>query len=111
MRTISAEAGNKAGKPVFFGARSHRLANTSCFAVPGVRAETALIALDLAGVAVSSGSACSSGKVKKSHVLDAMGIDDELARCALRISTGAATTRKDAERFLGAFRDIVERVA
>ncbi len=108
---ICAEAGNKAGAPVFFAGASDRLPNTSCFAVPGVKAETALISLDLAGIAVSSGSACSSGKVRKSHVLDAMGVDDDLAACALRVSTGPSTTSEDTERFLGAFRNIVSRVA
>jgi cysteine desulfurase len=109
--TICDAAGNKAGKPVFFGSGGERLPNTSCFAVPGVKAETALISLDLAGIAVSSGSACSSGKVKKSHVLEAMGIDDKLAACALRVSAGPSTTSKDAEAFLGAFKHIVNRVA
>lgn len=109
--TICAEAGNKSGEPVFFGSNVERLPNTSCFAVPGVKAETALISLDLAGIAVSSGSACSSGKVKKSHVLAAMGVEDDLAECALRVSTGHSTTSEDAERFLGAFRDIVNRIA
>ena len=113
ITTICGEAGNKAGEPVFFGrdAAGGRLANTSCFAVPGIRAETALISLDLAGVAVSSGSACSSGKVKKSHVLEAMGADDELAACALRVSAGPQSTGRDAEAFLGAFRNIVSRIA
>ncbi len=97
--TICAEAGNKAGEPVFFAkGERNRLPNTSCFAVPGVKAETALISLDLAGIAVSSGSACSSGKVKKSHVLAAMGVDDDLAACALRVSTGASTTTKKMPR-------------
>lgn len=109
--TICAQAGNKAGEPVFFGMNVERLPNTSCFAVPGVKAETALISLDLAGIAVSSGSACSSGKVKKSHVLAAMGVEDDLAECALRVSTGHTTTNEDAEKFLGAFKDIVNRIA
>nr|WP_075997979.1 cysteine desulfurase family protein [Salaquimonas pukyongi] len=113
ISTICGEAGNKAGQPVFFGhgAPAGRLANTSCFAVPGIKAETALISLDLAGIAVSSGSACSSGKVNKSHVLEAMGVDDELAVCALRVSTGPQSTGSDAEAFLGAFRNIVNRIA
>lgn len=111
VSTICAEAGNKVGPPVFFSKMSDRLPNTSCFAVPGVKAETALISLDLAGVSVSSGSACSSGKVRKSHVLDAMGVEDEIAACALRVSTGASTTNEDTERFLGAFKNIVSRVA
>lgn len=107
--TICKDAGNKAGEPVFFGRKAPRLVNTSCFAVPGIRAETALIALDLAGIAVSAGSACSSGKVNKSHVLSAMGIDDLLAGCALRISIGPETPGHHAERFLGTFKDIVGR--
>lgn len=111
LSTICEQAGNKAGEPVFFAQEADRLPNTSCFAVPGIRAETALISLDLEGIAVSSGSACSSGKVRKSHVLEAMGVTDELADCALRISTGSATTNEDAERFLGAFKNIVSRMA
>lgn len=109
--TISDEAGNRAGAPVIFGSGAARLPNTSCIAVPGIRAETALIALDLAGIAISSGSACSSGKVRKSHVLEAMGVEDELARCALRISAGPGTGSEDAEAFLGAWKDIVSRAA
>lgn len=110
LTTICAEAGNKSGEPVFFSSQVNRLANTSCFAVPGIKAETALIFLDLAGIAVSSGSACSSGKVKKSHVLSAMGVEDDLAECALRVSAGALTTDQDAEKFLGAYKQIVSRV-
>jgi cysteine desulfurase len=80
-----------------------RLPNTSLFAVPGVKAETALIAMDLAGFAVSSGSACSSGKVSASHVLRAMGISDELGGCAIRLSVGPATTETDIDAFLAAW--------
>jgi cysteine desulfurase len=94
-----------------FGGNAERLANTSCFAVSGIKAETALIALDLAGIAASSGSACSSGKLKKSHVLTAMGVSDDLASGALRISFGEASTVEDAGRFLEAFTNIVSRVA
>ena len=65
-----------------------RLPNTTLFAVPGVKAETSLMALDLAGVAVSAGSACSSGKVAASPVLAAMGVPDDLAACAIRVSLG-----------------------
>ncbi len=73
---------------VIFGQDVARIPNTTCFAAPGLSAETLVIALDLAGYAVSSGSACSSGKVARSHVLDAMGVSEELARGALRISLG-----------------------
>jgi len=111
LRTISRQTGNRVGEPVFFGAGGDRLPNTSCFAVPGIRAETALIALDLAGVAVSSGSACSSGRVAKSHVLAAMGVEDEIAACALRLSLGRDSVEADAGRFLAAWTDIAGRAA
>lgn len=95
---------------VVFGADAPRLANTSCFAVPGVAAETALIALDLEGIAVSSGSACSSGKVGVSPVLSAMGIDKDLARGAIRISLGRETAPEEIEQFLAAWRRISGRI-
>ena len=107
LRTISNAKGELAGKPVYFGQNVDRLPNTTCFAVPGIKAETALISLDLAGIAASSGSACSSGKVRKSHVLAAMGAADELASCALRISLGPESRMEDAARFLDAWEDIV----
>jgi cysteine desulfurase len=84
---------------VIFGASMDRLPNTLCFAIPGLKAETALMAFDLEGVALSSGSACSSGKVKRSHVLAAMGVPDELAACALRLSLGWSSTEKDVIQF------------
>ena len=74
------EAGLAEGPTVIFGRGAKRLPNTSLFATPGLRAETALINLDLDGFAVSSGSACSSGKVTASHVLAAMGVSDKLTR-------------------------------
>jgi cysteine desulfurase len=88
---------------VFFGQTSERLPNTTLFAVSGIKAETALIALDLDGIAVSSGAACSSGKVKASHVLAAMGVDPALGRGALRLSLGAATTEHEVDVFLKAW--------
>lgn len=97
--------------PAVFARDVPRLANTSCFALPGVAAEMALIGLDLAGIAVSSGSACSSGKVKSSHVLKAMGVGDELARCALRMSLRTDSTESEARRFLAACEAIVARTA
>jgi len=107
------EAGLRAIRPdtVVFGEGARRLPNTSCFAAPGMAAETALIALDLDGVAVSSGSACSSGKVGRSHVLDAMGVDPALAKGAIRVSTGAATTAADIDAFLSAWMKINSRPA
>ena len=110
ISTICKDAGNKAGVPVFFANNENRLPNTTCFAIPGIKADMALISLDLAGFAVSSGSACSSGKVKKSHVLASMGVSDELANCALRISAGYETSLEDAKRFLGEMKNIVNRV-
>lgn len=80
---------------VVFGAEAQRLPNTCLFAVPGLPAEAALIALDLRGVAMSSGAACSSGKVKSSRVLAAMGVEPSLARCALRASFGWASRDED----------------
>jgi cysteine desulfurase len=81
-----------------FASGVDRLPNTLNLAAAGVSAETALMALDLESVAVSSGSACSSGKVRPSHVLAAMGVDEKLARCALRFSLGWSTTPDDMEQ-------------
>ncbi|MGZ3410213.1 MAG: cysteine desulfurase family protein [Xanthobacteraceae bacterium] len=91
------------------GASDHppRLPNTTLFAVPGVKSETSIMALDLAGVAVSAGSACSSGKVAASPVLAAMGVPAELASCAIRLSLGPATTRAELDLFLKAWKDRV----
>jgi len=86
-----------------FGANLDRLPNTTLFTAPGMKAETAVIAFDLEGIAVSSGSACSSGKVAASHVLAAMGVAPELARGAIRVSLGATTTKMEVEAFLGAW--------
>lgn len=96
-------------KHVFFGAGAERLPNTLCFAYPGLTAETALIALDLAGIAVSSGSACSSGKVAASPVLRAMNIPTELANGAIRVSFGFATKQTEIERFVDAWASLVEK--
>jgi cysteine desulfurase len=77
------------------GGQRPRVCNTSCFGAPGLAAETALIALDIAGVAVSSGAACSSGAVEPSRVLRAMDIPEAAARAAIRVSLGWATTAED----------------
>lgn len=86
-----------------------RLANTSCVTMPDVRSDTQVMALDLAGIAVSAGSACSSGKVAASHVLDAMGMEMDEAMTAIRISLGRGTTAEDIERFLTAWTEIYRR--
>ncbi|GJD53553.1 Cysteine desulfurase NifS [Methylobacterium crusticola] len=96
-----------APEAVIFGEGAERLPNTLAFAVPGLRAATALIALDLDGVAVSSGAACASGKVARSQVLAAMGVPAEVADGALRVSLGWNTSRADGERFLAAFERLV----
>jgi cysteine desulfurase len=83
-----------------------RLPNTTLFTAPGMRAETAVIGFDLAGVAVSSGSACSSGKVQPSHVLEAMGFDPKLAQGAVRLSLGWSTVESDVDRGLEAWRKL-----
>jgi cysteine desulfurase len=95
---------------VVLSARVPRLPNTTCLAVPGAKAETLVIGLDLAGVAVSSGSACSSGKVETSHVLSAMGVQPELAQGAIRVSLGFATSNTDIQSFLRAFGELVKRL-
>lgn len=87
-----------------------RLPNTVCIAVPGAKAETLVIGLDLAGVAVSAGSACSSGKVENSHVLTAMGLDPEVAEGAIRVSLGWESEEIDVEKFLGAWTALVKRL-
>jgi cysteine desulfurase len=92
-----------------FGAGAERLPNTACFALPGASAESLLIGLDLDGIAVSSGSACSSGKVGRSHVLEAMGVPPDLAAGALRISLGWNTTADDINHFKEAWRRIMAR--
>jgi cysteine desulfurase len=96
---------------VVFSAGVPRLPQTVCLAVPRVPAETLLIGLDLAGVAVSSGSACSSGKVAPSHVLAAMGVPAALAKCALRVSLGWESAEKDLDLFARAWATVLSRIA
>jgi len=100
------EAGLKAHSSpglVIFGTEVDRLPNTTLFAVPGMKAETAVIALDLAGVAVSSGAACSSGKVQRSHVLAAMEVPEGLARGVVRVSLGWSTGEAEVDAFIQAW--------
>ncbi len=101
------EAGLQDGRTIVFCRNADRLPNTSLFAAPGLRAETALINLDLDGFAVSSGSACSSGKVTVSHVLTAMGVPSDLASGAIRLSVGPTTDENDINRFLKAWTKLV----
>ncbi|HMN86241.1 MAG TPA: cysteine desulfurase family protein [Bauldia sp.] len=94
-----------------FGVEAERLPQTLCFAVPGTSAETLVIALDLEGVAVSSGAACSSGKVAASHVLGAMGVSPERGRGAIRLSLGWESAKSDLDSFLTAWRNVLKHVA
>ena len=94
---------------IIHGGRVERLPNTVCASMPGVDAETQVMSLDLAGVMVSAGSACSSGKVTTSHVLKAMGLDDASASSAIRISLGWHSTPDDVEKCLTAWRDLYTR--
>jgi cysteine desulfurase len=107
------EAGVLAATPgaVIVGRNAPRIANTSCIAVAGKPAETLVIRLDLAGVAVSAGAACSSGKVGANSVLEAMGLGPDIARCAVRVSLGPQTNENDIAAFLAAWEKIAGRAA
>ena len=91
------------------GTDAARIANTSCIGMPGVGSETQVMAFDLAGFAVSAGAACSSGKVTTSHVLRAMGVPEEVADCAIRVSLGWASTEQHIDRFVGTWRALFEK--
>ena len=93
---------------VVFSEAAPRLPNTTLFTVPGLKAETAVIGFDLGGIAVSSGSACSSGKVQPSHVLAAMGFGPETAQGAVRLSLGWSTSDQDIDRCLEAWRKLAD---
>lgn len=94
---------------IIFGQNTERLANTSMIVMPNVTSQTQVMHFDMEGIAVSSGSACSSGKVETSHVLLAMGVDPELAKCAIRVSLGINNTAKDAEEFINAWKLLYSR--
>lgn len=99
------------GAVMVAGLNAPRVATTFSIAMRGVSGETQVAAMDLAGVAVSAGSACSSGKVKASHVLRAMGYGDDVAGCALRMSLGWTTTEQDIETAVAAWNALFRRVA
>jgi cysteine desulfurase len=109
-REVEREISRIAPEAVFFGKGAERLANTSCFALPSIPAQVLLISLDMEGVAVSSGSACSSGKVQPSHVLRAMRVEPELARGAIRVSLGWNSRREDCMTFLESLEETVRRI-
>ncbi|MBN9304410.1 MAG: hypothetical protein BGO82_18720 [Devosia sp. 67-54] len=106
-----AEAGIRSLAPdaVIFGAAAERIGNTSNFAVPGLKNAVAMMGLDLMGISVSSGSACSSGKVGPSHVLKAMGVPAGLGEAAMRLSVGWDSTQAGIEAFLEGFNTVLER--
>jgi cysteine desulfurase len=93
---------------IVFSAEAPRLPNTTLFTVPGLKAETAVIGFDLGGIAVSSGSACSSGKVQPSHVLAAMDVARDLAQGAVRLSLGWSTSEADIDLALQAWRKLAD---
>jgi cysteine desulfurase len=93
---------------IVFSADVQRVPNTTLFTVPGMKAETAVIGFDLGGIAVSSGSACSSGKVQPSHVLAAMGVGRDLAQGAVRLSLGWSTSETDIDLALQTWRKLAD---
>ncbi|MCA0995603.1 cysteine desulfurase family protein [Alloyangia pacifica] len=104
LRTILENAiAAAAPETIFVGNGAPRLPNTSCFALPGWKGETQVMQMDLAGFAISAGSACSSGKVRASRVLRAMGFDDDVAGSAIRVSLGPTTREEDVLRFAEAW--------
>ena len=109
LRDAMEQAALAAGA-VAIGAGAARLPNTTCLALPGVRAETQVIALDLAGIAVSAGAACSSGKVARSHVLEAMGFG-ALAGEAIRVSLPWSASAADVAEFARAYRSVAARLS
>lgn len=96
---------------IIHAATAKRLVNTTLFSIPEKDSQSLLMAFDLEGIAISNGSACSSGSVKPSHVLKAMGADEKLAASALRISTGWSTTESDIDAFLNAWERIYKRIS
>ncbi|MBI1326494.1 MAG: aminotransferase class V-fold PLP-dependent enzyme [Alphaproteobacteria bacterium] len=107
------EAGLKDIAPsiIIHGINAPRVANTSFFSLPNISSETQLIAMDLARLCVSNGSACSSGTVKSSYVLEAMGCSKDVASSALRVSLGWESTEEDIEKFLAAYAKFAQRIA
>lgn len=100
----------RAASEIFIvGAGAPRLPNTSCLTMPGVAAETQVMAFDLAGVAVSAGAACSSGKIARSHVLEAMGLDNDIAGSAIRVSFGWETDKSELDLLFEAWTELYAR--
>ncbi len=108
---IETEIKNIAPDVVIFGKNAERLPNTSMLTMPGVLSETQVMHFDMEGIAVSAGSACSSGKIETSHVLLAMGVDPEIAKCAIRVSLGVNNTAENATKFINAWKALYERAS
>ena len=106
---LEAEIAMTARDAVVLGAAANRLPNTSAIAMPGVAAETQVVALDLDGVMVSAGAACSSGKVGPSHVLAAMGVAPEIAASTIRVSLGWSSSEAEIDHFLRAWTALYRR--
>jgi cysteine desulfurase len=106
---LEAEIAATAPEAVVLGAAAPRLPNTAAIAMPGVAAETQVIALDLDGVMVSAGAACSSGKVGSSHVLEAMGVGPDLVGSTIRVSLGWSSSEADVAHFLRAWTTLYRR--
>lgn len=106
---LEARVKRLASDVIIAGAGVPRLPNTSCIILPGISSEAQVMALDLAGVAVSAGAACSSGKITPSHVLMAMGYSEDLAGCAIRVSMGPETASADVDAFIDAWGKLAER--
>ena len=109
IRTAEEGMRNMAPDLVIFGEAADRIGNVSNFAVPGLKSAVAMMGLDLKGISISSGSACSSGKVGPSHVLKAMGVPAELSECAMRLSVGWNSTEADIAAFLEGFSEVLGR--
>lgn len=110
INDIEKQIVNVSRETLVAGRAAPRLNNTLNLTMPGVSSETQLMNFDLAGICVSAGSACSSGRIEPSHVLRAMGYSDEQANCALRISLGWATTETEVKEFIAKWLEIYQRL-
>jgi cysteine desulfurase len=106
---LEAAALKLAPEAVIIGTGAARLPNTSALALPGIPAESQILALDLAGISVGAGAACSSGKISRSHVLTAMKLSDDVAMATIRISLAPSTAEADIDAFLRAWGDLRAR--
>lgn len=105
---LESEIHKISNKAIIYGENAPRVGNTSNIGLPSVPAQTQMMMLDLDRIAVSSGSACSSGSFKPSHVLTAMGVKEDAAKSALRISMGWATTAADVDAFLNSWKKLIK---